>query len=106
MNPNYKCYTGINPWETQAIEEKIHRLEAANHQAYALVIERDANRLGGGTEITTYETWTGTLEEILQNLESNPHPSQHDYCENRNEYGQLATLDHQEIPAATPMYQY
>ena len=106
MNPNCTCYTGIEPWELKTVEEKIHQLEAANQQAYALVLERDANRLGGGTEITTYETWVGTLDEILHNLEINPQPTQHDYCENRNEYGWLATLDRQEIPATTPMYQY
>lgn len=106
MNPDYTCYTGIESWELKIIEEKIHRLEAANQQAYALILERDANRLGGGTEITTYETWTGDLGEILQNLENDPHPTQHDYCENRNEYGRLATLDRQEIPASTPMCQY
>lgn len=51
MNPDYTCYTGIEPWELKTIEEKIHRLKANDQEAYALVLERDADRLGGGTEI-------------------------------------------------------
>lgn len=106
MNPDYTCYTGIEPWELKTIEEKIRRLKANDQEAYALILTRDADRLGGGTEITTNETWVGTLADIIESLQTNPQPSQHNYCENRNEYGQLATLDRQEIPATTPMYQY
>jgi hypothetical protein len=106
MNPDYTCYTGIEPWELKTIEEKIHRLKANDQEAYALILKRDADRLGGGTEITTNETWVGTLADIIESLQTNPQPSQHNYCENRNEYGQLATLDHQEIPSTTPMYEY
>lgn len=106
MNPDYTCYTGIEPWELKTIEEKIRRLKANDQEACALILKRDADRLGGGTEITTNETWVGTLADIIKSLQTNPQPSQHNYCENRNEYGQLATLDRQEIPATTPMYQY
>ena len=35
MNSDYTCYTGIEPWELKTIEEKIHRLEANNQEAYA-----------------------------------------------------------------------
>lgn len=106
MNPDYTCYTGIEPWVLKTIEEKIRRLKANDQEAYALILKRDANQLGGGTEITTNETWVGTLADIIESLQTNPQPSQHNYCENRNEYGQLVTLDRQEIPSATPMYQY
>lgn len=106
MNPDYTCYTGIEPWELKTIEEKIHRLKANDQEAYALILKRDADRLGGGTEITTNETWVGTLADIIESLQTDPQPSQHNYCENRNECGQLATLDRQEIPVTIPMYQY
>lgn len=59
----------------------VEKMEAASEKPYAVVFTERDSWAGDHTIKTLWKEEFGTLEDILHWFESDPHPTQHDFCE-------------------------
>lgn len=65
----------------ESLAYSVQKMEAAGQKPYAVLFTERDSWAGDHTIKTLWKGEFGTLEDILHWFESDPHPTQHDFCE-------------------------